>query len=100
LAALVDAKLLATAGSCRAPKALADKHTWDQDLCHFAPSSCNAQGHLTRLMLPVLGMRCPAFPSKLARLPALTQLDLSGNSFGEVRAEEVARVRWLLARAV
>jgi hypothetical protein len=51
-------------------------------------------------MLPVLGMRCPAFPSKLARLPALTQLDLSGNSFSEVTAEEVALVRWLLARAV
>eukprot|EP00775_Hariotina_reticulata_P012359 gene12359-12494_t len=73
-----------------APKALADKHTWDQDLCHFAPSSCNAQGHLTQLMLPVLGMRCSTFPSKLASLPALTRLDLSGNSFSELTAEQVA----------
>jgi hypothetical protein len=62
------------------------------DPCHLAPSACNAQGRLTRLALPVMGLACAAFPAQLGKLTALTRLDLTGNNLEGVSMEQVAQV--------
>eukprot|EP00879_Flechtneria_rotunda_P019159 GHRR01020114.1.p1 GENE.GHRR01020114.1~~GHRR01020114.1.p1 ORF type:complete len:289 (+),score=71.98 GHRR01020114.1:125-991(+) len=74
------------------PKSLKQAHAWTSDLCHMAPNSCNKLGQLTRFVLPTLGLSCPTFPKQLGQLPALTHLDLRGNSFGQATFADVAEV--------
>lgn len=73
-----------------APKALSPSHDWSSDLCHLAPSGCNAAGQLTHLVLPGLGLSCPDVPPQLAALPALHKLDLTGNDLGAATVAGVA----------
>eukprot|EP00775_Hariotina_reticulata_P004430 gene4430-4685_t len=74
-----------------APRSLYQTHSWTRDLCHFGPSSCNAAGQLTRLILPDLGLNCPVFPAMLGKLPALRRLDLSQNVLGKSDVDQVAQ---------
>jgi len=78
--------------ACSAPRSLYQIHSWTRDLCHFGPSSCNAAGQLTRLILPDLGLNCPVFPAMLGQLPALRRLDLSQNVLGKADVNQVAQV--------
>lgn len=83
---------LSPPASCSAPDTLATNHSWTTDLCHLAPSSCNADGHLTRLALPGLGITCPEFPTQLGKLKHLTRLDLSGNDLEAATMQDVEEV--------
>jgi hypothetical protein len=75
-----------------AKQSLGDGHPWLVDPCHLAPSACNADGHLTRLALPALGLACGGFPAQLGGLKALTRLDLTGNNLEGASWQQVAEV--------
>jgi hypothetical protein len=78
---------------CSAKQSLVPDHSWVVDPCHLAPSACNADGHLTRLALPALGLTCGGFPAQLGGLKFLQRLDLSGNNLEGATLEQVAEVR-------
>eukprot|EP00878_Enallax_costatus_P014517 GHUV01015185.1.p1 GENE.GHUV01015185.1~~GHUV01015185.1.p1 ORF type:complete len:583 (+),score=159.98 GHUV01015185.1:160-1908(+) len=75
-----------------AKQSLATDHSWFEDMCHLAPSSCNTDGQLIKLALPGLGLKCESFPSEIGGLKALARLDLSGNSMASATLHEVAKV--------
>uniref|UniRef100_A0A383V4J4 Leucine-rich repeat-containing N-terminal plant-type domain-containing protein n=1 Tax=Tetradesmus obliquus TaxID=3088 RepID=A0A383V4J4_TETOB len=75
-----------------APQSLSNNHPWVVDPCHLAPSSCNAEGRLVRLALPVMGLACKEFPAQLGALTALRRLDLTGNNLEGVDMADVAKV--------
>jgi hypothetical protein len=78
---------------CSAKQSLVSNHSWVVDPCHLAPSACSADGHLTRLALPVLGLACGGFPAQLGGLRFLQRLDLSGNNLEGATMQQVAEVR-------
>jgi hypothetical protein len=66
------------------PAALAPNRTLDQDLCHLAPFSCDAQGHLTQLTLAGTGLDCgdAGLPDSLVKLQSVQLVDLAFNNIG------------------
>jgi hypothetical protein len=84
---------------CSVKQSLVPDHSWVVDPCHLAPSACNADGHLTRLALPALGLACGGFPAQLGGLRFLQRLDLSGNNLEGATLEQVAEVCVLVVLA-
>jgi hypothetical protein len=55
----------------------------EEDFCHQAPNVCNAEGRLTRLIIPFGGLTCASFPAAFGAFKALRTLDLTMNSVAD-----------------